>query len=279
MRAVALFLLIVPLIQLGCSASAPEVATPGSEKDPGRKVVERMIDAHGGLEKWQSAPTVSFEIAVTPAKRPGRVVRETVEQGSRRAYHDYLQEGSRMSWDGEKAWTENAKGDRSARFAARVNYYFMNLPWVAADPGVILGEPGTGKLWDEPADYITVKMTFEPGVGDTPDDYYLLYIDPASYLLKAAEFIVTFARQEPDPARIILYEEYATVDGLRVPVKTTLYWKQDRSLYGTRNVKDWSFREPFDESRMVMPPGAVLDTSSPLASPLTSPLTNEETAQ
>ncbi len=114
--------------------------------------------------------------------------------------------------------------DRSARFAARVNYYLMNLLWVAADPGVILGEPGTGKLWDDPADYITVKMTFEPDVGDTPDDYYLLYIDPASYLLKAAEFIVTFARREPDPARIILYEEYATVDGLRVPTKTTLYW-------------------------------------------------------
>ena len=89
-------------------------------------------------------------------------------------------------------------------------------------------------------------------------------IDPASYLLRAAEFIVTFARREPGPARIILYEVYTTVDGVRVPTKTTVYWIQGRLLYGTRNVKDWSFREPFDESRMVMPPDAVLDTSSPL---------------
>ena len=28
-------------------------------------------------------------------------------------------------------------------------------------------------------------------------------------------------------------------------------------------VRDWSFNKPFDESRMVMPSGAVLDTSSP----------------
>ncbi len=50
----------------------------------------------------------------------------------------------------------------------------MNLPWLAADPGVNLNEPGTGRLWDDPIEYITVKMTYEQGMGDTPDDYYTL---------------------------------------------------------------------------------------------------------
>ena len=32
-----------------------------SKTPPGREVVAHMTEAHGGLDKWQSAPTVSFD--------------------------------------------------------------------------------------------------------------------------------------------------------------------------------------------------------------------------
>ena len=74
-----------------------------------------------------------------------------------------------------------------------------------------LSEPGTGKLWDDPTEYITVKMTFDSGVGDTPDDYYILYIDPKNYRLRAAELTVTYADVLPPDVdvmtEIIVYEE------------------------------------------------------------------------
>lgn len=262
LRWLIVFLWIAPLLLLSCSSPSPEVtalelsALELSSPSPGRQVIDRMIEAHGGMEKWRSAPTVSFEVTVQP---PGSVARVTVEQGARRAYHDYPATGSRMSWDGTQAWSENWQYPVPPRFYALVNFYFLNLPWVAADPGVILSEPGTGRLWDDPTEYITVKMTFEPGVGDTPDDDYVLYIDPASYLLKAAEYTVT-GRPESNPPGILVYEEFTTVDGLTVPVKASVYGKQDRTFQRTRMARNWSFREPFDESRMVMPPGAVVDT-------------------
>ncbi|MCZ6490345.1 MAG: hypothetical protein O7A06_07425 [Acidobacteria bacterium] len=267
LRRLIVFLWMAPLILSSCSSpgpevtslelsslelSPPEVASPG----PGRQVIDRMIAAHGGMEKWRSAPTVSFEVTVQP---PGSVAHVTVEQGARRAYHDYPETGARMSWDGTQAWSENWQYPVPPRFYALVNFYFLNLPWVAADPGVILSEPGTGRLWDDPTEYITVKMAFEPGVGDTPDDDYVLYIDPASYLLKAAEYTVT-GRPESNPPGILVYEEFTTVDGLTVPAKASVYGKQDRTFQRTRMARNWSFREPFDESRMVMPPGAVVDT-------------------
>ncbi len=255
---------IALLTAFGCSTPTPEVKQP----ETGREVVARMIEAHGGLEKWRSAATVSFEACLLPVGAASPLVhRVAVEQGSRRAYLDFPEMGARISWDGEKAWSENWQGPFPPRFFALLSYYFMNLPWLAADPGVNLSEPGTGTLWDDPTEYITVKMTFGPGVGDTPEDYYILHIDPDSYRLRAAELTVSYAAVLPPDidvmTEVIVYEESATVDGLAVPTKAAIYGK-DRSLLASfPEVRDWSFSNPFDESRMVMPSDAALDTSSP----------------
>ena len=253
---------IVVLVAFGCSTPGPEVTPAHSEKG----VVARMIEAHGGLEKWRSAPTVSFEDTLQPPEGPPLTSRVSVEQRSRRAYLDFPEMGARMAWDGEKAWSENWQGPFPPRFYALLSYYFLNLPWLAADPGVNLSEPGTGKLWDDPTEYITVKMTFEPGVGDTPDDYYILYIDPDSYRLRAAELRVTYADILPPEVdaieEIAVYDKFATVEGLVVPLKCSIYGK-DRSPLASLEWRNWSFDRPFDESRMVMAAGAVVDTSSP----------------
>ncbi len=88
-------------------------------------------------------------------------------------------------------------------------------------------------------------------------------IDPNSYLLHAAEFTVTYGRAEASEPRVIVYENNTTVDGLRVPTTAAYYRKADGSSLATREVRNWSFSASFDESRMVMHSGAVLDTSSP----------------
>lgn len=233
-----------------------------------REIIAAMISAHGGMEKWRSAPTVSFEDHFLPAGAQKPTVSEvTVEQGPRRAYLDFPEPNARIAWDGKQVWSENWQAPFPPRFLALLNYYFLNLPWLAMDPGVILGEPGKAKLWDDPTEYITVKMTFDAGVGDTPDDYYVLYIDPKSHRLKACEYIVTYAAILPPGVKatsphILVYEEFATVDGLMVPTRYSIYEK-NHSLYATCEIRNWSFKKPFDATRMTMPPGAVIDASSP----------------
>ena len=254
---------IAVLVAFVSSTPSPGVA-PG---DTGKGVVARMIAAHGGLDKWRSAPTVSFEDVLQPPKGPPLTSRVSVEQRSRRAYLDFPGMGARMAWDGEKAWSENWQGPFPPRFFALLSYYFLNLPWLAADPGVNLGEPGTGSLWNDPTEYITVKMTFEPGVGDTPDDYYILYIDPNSYRLRAAELRVTYADILPPEVdaieEIAVYDRFTIVEGLVVPTKCSIYGK-DRSPLASLEWRNWSLGRPFDESRMVMAAGAVVDASSPI---------------
>lgn len=259
------FALLVGILALwlpGCGSR--EAVTSQSEA---RQIVKKMIVAHGGLERWKSAPTVSFEDRLlTPGASSPLVSRVTVEQGRRRAYLDYPDSGMRLGWDGERAWSENWTHPYPPRFMALLNYYFANLPWLTMDSGVRLGEPGTARLWDDPTEYATIRMTFEEGVGDTPDDYYLLYIHPTTHQLKAVEYVVTYAAILPEgvkasPPNVVVYETYGKVDGLTVPTRYTIYAKKDRSVQVAWEIRDWSFSKPFDTARLMMPEGAVVDKS------------------
>ena len=235
-----------------------------------RQIVDSMIAAHGGMEKWASAPTVSFEVEMTPAGQPqGMVSRVTVEQGRRRAYHELPALSARMAWDGERAWSENWKVPAPPRFLALLHYYFSNLPWLTRDRGVRLASEGTAKLPGEATEYRTVRMTFDAGVGDSPRDYYVLYVHPATRRLRAIEYIVTYAGALPEgldasPPNLLLYQEHATVDGLVVPTRYEIFQKEGHKPFATVVVRDWAFSKPFDAARLVMPPGGVVDTSSPV---------------
>ncbi len=249
-------------------AALPSVASAAQRSPDAEWVIDRMIEAHGGMAAWASAPTVSFVDEFRPGEaESGMPSRVTVHQRSRRAYIDFPGTDMRMSWDGEKAWSENWALPYPPRFLALLNYYFLNLPWLTKDPGLNLPKPETDPIFDDPTEYITVRITFDPGVGDTPDDYYKIYVDPETYLMKATEYVVTYRALLPEgvestPPHLLVFDEYDTVDGLVVPTHYTIY-ELDGAVYATCPVSEWSFSRPFDESRMVMPAGAVLDESTP----------------
>ena len=252
---------------VGCSAPAPTPEPPPTATSPTKsEVVNKMIEAHGGLERWQTAPTMRFTDSFLPAGAESPLESHvTVEMTSRRAYLDFPSMNAQIVWDGEKAWSVNWKGRTPPRFLALLSFYFVGLPWLTADPGVHLSEPGIGTLPDDPTEYITVKMTFGPGAGDTPDDYYLLFIDPSAYELRAAEFTVTYADVLPPDVEfkkeLGIFEAHGEFEGLKVPTRFSIY--VDGELQGTYEWRDVSFTQPFDASRMEMPDDAVVDTSSP----------------
>ncbi len=72
-------------------------------------------------------------------------------------------------------------------------------------------------------------MTFQKGTGDTPDDFYLLYLEPGSGRLKLASYIVTFPALrkgkpiEDQEQHAIVFQGWQTVDGLEVPRVARFY--------------------------------------------------------
>ena len=257
----------VALLVVGCATGEQAAQTASAPPFEGPAIIAEMVEAHGGIEAWRAAPSVSFEDVWGKGDSMGEPSVVTVEQGRRRAYIDFPGTDMSMCWDGTQAWSSNWKSPMPPRFMALLSYYFLNLPFLAMDPGVKLEETGTATLWDDPQEYITVRMSFEDGVGDTPSDSHLLYIDPDTKMLHADEYVATYKAVMPegktatDP-HIVIYDAYEEVDGLHVPTKFTVY-NTDGSVYTGCEVSSWSFTGTFDDSRMAMADGMVVDTSSP----------------
>jgi len=110
------FLFLGILYGFGLSQSAAEGKTGPTYASPKTKdVIESMLKAHGGLEKWRKAKTIRYtdvmflpiiEIQEGMAEwdRWG-VSKETFELTSRRGYHDLPFEKAQLASDGKKVWS------------------------------------------------------------------------------------------------------------------------------------------------------------------------------
>ena len=144
-------------------------------------------------------------------------------------------DGPTRVFDGTTAWVSGADAsDPMHRFHLLTWSYFLAAPWKLADQGSTLGEERPRTLRDVPQP--SAKLTFESGVGDSPEDYYVAYADPKTHALDALGYIVTYgktteaANEEPHAAT---YDAYTTVDGLQLPTELTFYnWNEKDGLVG-----------------------------------------------
>ncbi len=105
------------------------------------------------------------------------------------------------------------------RFHAYTWSYFFALPYKLNDPGTLWSDEKELKFGE--SDYPTARLTFENGVGDTSDDWYVVYKNPETDVLAGVAYIVSYgkelekAEEEPHFAK---YNEIEKVGG--IPVAT-----------------------------------------------------------
>jgi hypothetical protein len=194
--------------------------------------IERAVEAHGGLEKWQSFAAVEFDLAYERTK------------GTRRDHHlfdlrtrDGLITADEYTLGASKGevWIKprvDALGGTPPRFYMWTPFYFFGMPFVFADPGV--KQESLGRKTFQGKEYDVVKITYAAGTGDSPDDFYIAYVDAGSGRLKLAVYVVTYPSLrkgkplEELEQHAIVFEEWQEVDGLSVPLLTASYdWKND----------------------------------------------------
>jgi hypothetical protein len=254
--------------------AAPMGVRAGDMPATAQELALRVIEAHGGMEKWKAVPTFTFtSILFDPQKPPTMdlwwVHTATVEQGSRRLYQEWPVDGARLVFDGKNYWTTGWKRGNPPRFMAHISFFFMNLPWLTQDSSVRLEGPGRKALRDKEGEQLTLRMTFE---SSPEEEYYLIYIDPKTYLVSGLEYTITDAGLM-DAFRMPLetkfmgpvthtFDEHITVDGLTFLKRYHTYSAREK-LMGMHVVYGISLREPFDESKLEMPAQAVIDDSNP----------------
>lgn len=236
-------------------------------------VITEMTKAHGGLDRWKAASSIQFHtnlIAVT-GMFPEYNEEVCIDPVSRAAYLKFPGSTGRIAFDGKEAWSVGERKGLAAappRFTAWRNFYLLNIPFVIHDDGVYLSELSEGKLPGKDQSYKTVKMTFGENTGDTPEDYYLLYIDPSDYTLKALEYNMTFASMLPQgmeslPTSLLIFEQYNEVDGFQMPAHYKVFFKQGNQFIIEGKVSQWNFTAPFDTTMMEKPVDARIDQSQP----------------
>jgi hypothetical protein len=211
------------LAPVACAGRPPAPQPPAHlVESAAGQVILRAIEAHGGWEKWMKAASAEYvweRPAPAPTDPPQRWRVSLDLHGGRVRIQDQSSRTLQV-WDGREAWSEPADAplDAPARFTTRTEHFWFSLPWKLADPGVRLElleeEERDGKRFRR------VRVTYEPGAGDTPQDWYIYYFNADSGLLEAAVFTVTFFGPERGETGFTPYygvwSDYVQAGGLHI---------------------------------------------------------------
>ncbi len=242
--------------------------SPTWAEDAGGSFAARLEAAHG-RQAWYAAKALEARLELRFGGRSalsGKLLFRTNLGASRLE----LDDGTIAVFDGTSAWVSPAKSAfERARFHLLTWPYFAALPMKLRDPGIRLEAQAERALLGKK--HAVARLTFDPGVGDTPDDWYVLYADPTSGRLAAAAYIVTYGKSAAAAAKephAITYDGYAALDGAQIATKWTFWhWSEERGVHdepiGSGTLTDLRFVQPT--------PGAFLRHTDAREDPLPRP--------
>lgn len=184
--------------------------------------ISKVFQAHGGIDSWNAFGGLTFEIQ----EEDGNDLYQ-VDLKSRRSlitYKDHL-----LGFDGETVWLKDR--DTTAfsgnpRFLYNLLFYFYAMPFILADDGINYAPADT--LSFDGVDYPGIAISYDAGVGESPDDEYMLYYHPETHDMAWLAYTVTyFSKEKSKDFRFIRYGEWETVSGLKLPKTLTWYVVED----------------------------------------------------
>ena len=231
------------------------------------KVVWDAMEAHGGLSQWFTNGPIAFHFDYQPLDNgEPRNTYQTVDTWRSRARHFSAADSTQQyGWDGSKAWLK-AKDSTvfkyNTRFWSLTPYFFMAQPFV-------LEGNGTNLELLEDVDYKNnlyhvVKVTFDAGTGDAPDDYYVLYFSIRSRKLEVIRYVVSypgyFEKGKHTPEKFMDLSGEQTVDGITFPKNYKTYWLTDENVPGEHitdiTLSEIEFLPDLESSYYDVPQGA-----------------------
>lgn len=146
------------------------------------------------------------------------------------------EDGAVVVFDGSDAWVSPAAAELpQARFHALTWPYFLAAPYKLRDPGSHLEPLGPRPFVG--GELPAARLTFDAGVGDSPDDWYVVHRDPASGRVAGLAYIVTYGGTDPEEAareaHAITYEDWVEVEGVPIATRWRFWnWAPDRGIHG-----------------------------------------------
>jgi len=208
------------LVVSGCGK---QVKNSAIAVDEARQLVMDSIAAHGGTEKWYGNGQLQFRWTYHMTDKGQEAVVDTVQTVDPKTMavvHEVVGKDIRFGMKLGKDWIrpEGSEFTPPPRFWALTPFYFLGMPFVFNDANANFGLlPETMEF--EGKDFTQVKVTYDKAAGDSPDDYYVLLIDPETKLTRGAYYTVTsdlVAKDAPGPPKFITLDDLTDVGGVKL---------------------------------------------------------------
>ena len=240
-----ILLLTVSLFILACQEEKKETTTTNTlentkketKKEKTSSPEERFaksIERSHQISNFESQKMVQFNLDLSFGGEETMKAKITMLTNSGKIKVE-KSDGSILIYDGEKvSLFPEEKNYEKARFDMFTWAYFFSLPFKLTDPGTQWQELQERKMND--IYYDTAKLTFAKKTGDAPDDWYVVYANQNTKLLKAAAYIVTLGKDlataEENPHAII-YDNYFSVKQVAFAKEWTFFnWSEEKGIYG-----------------------------------------------
>ncbi|MFT5847824.1 MAG: hypothetical protein ACJARX_000781 [Psychroserpens sp.] len=197
--------------------------------------ITTILNTHGGIDAWRKMKTLKF----TMPKETGDEI-TTTDLHNRFSIIEMPKHT--IGFDGEIVWLQNK--DKTAyegnpRFYYNLMFYFYAMPFVLADDGIIYED--VNPLRFEGKAYPGIKVSYEGGVGESPEDEYIVYYDSATGEMAWLGYTVTyFTKEKSKEWSFIKYSDWQKVNGFKLPKRLTWYNVENNLPTTKRNDRNFT---------------------------------------
>jgi len=215
----------------------------------------KVFDAHGSLTQWNAMKTLSYEIV-----REGGNEKQLIDLHTR---NERIEASNyKTGYNGKDYWLEadtSYKGN--PKFYHNLMFYFYAMPFVLADDGIIFSDTDT--LEFEGNSYPGIRISYDDGVGVSPEDEYFIHYNPKTFQMEWLGYTVTFfSGKKSKKVKWIRYNDWKSFEGLLLPKSMTWYKMEEGKI--TEPKKPTQFvnvtlsQEPTDSKNFEKTKGAVI---------------------
>ena len=196
--------------------------------------VSKVFNAHGGIDKWNAFEGMYYEIEKEAANDIYDIALKSRKSLIRMAHH-------KLGYDGENVWLKNLDTvtyKSNPKFYYNLIFYFYAMPFVFGDDGINFKEAPV--LNFEGKTYPGILISYDSGIGESPEDEYILYYNPDTYQMEWLGYTVTyFSKEKGKEFHFIKYSAWQEIDGVKLP--KTLSWYNYENGVPTTKRNDMQF--------------------------------------
>ena len=193
--------------------------------------ISKVFKAHGGMKIWMDFESLYYEIEKPEVNDIYNVSLKDRKSLISMKHHQ-------LGYDGKNIWLKNldtTKYKGNAKFYYNLMFYFYAMPFVLGDDGINYQD--VAPMQYEGISYPGVLISYDSGVGESPEDEYILYYHPETNQMSWLAYTVTFfSKEKSKKFNLIRYTDWEEVEGVKLPSTIQWYHYSKGEIGNVRNV-------------------------------------------